>query len=501
MAAMQPVTSWEDLRDRIERFLLGLARPVLTEPGREVLDLSACHYSLSTQYNKLLWHVWNDQSNLVRQITGIRKETAGRMEIQYQKFGKGPPGTLILAESRAAPEQVARRSQRARYAQALRRALGQLFPQWKVEELSTEADLEHSLSGRYARGMLRRGQQAWAVIGSGEQENPSAAEGILTYGLIWLDWLRRREPAKVITGLKIFVPPGRAATTLHRLAWLDSQLAQWEVYESGEGLRRCDPADVGNLKTSLGPAAEPSRSPAPPPTWGERIEDISPVIAAHTGVDGFRSWAVRGLPFAKETSHGTVFGIGRSETALDEHTFPHLEQLARKLLKFRTPESPDPHHPFFRLWPERWMQSQLVREIERLGYDRDAGAMVEQLPAVSGAERGVMDLLTLDSQGRLVVVELKASEDIHLPLQALDYWMRVHWHHQRGEFAQGRYFAGRQLQAEPPLLLLVSPALQFHAACEIVLRYFSPAIEAVRIGLNEDWRERVQVVLRVQRQG
>ena len=145
------------------------------------------------------------------------------------------------------------------------------------------------------------------------------------------------------------------------------------------------------------------------------------------------------------------------------------------------------------------MQSQLVREIERLGYDLVPGAMYEQLPAVSGAERGVMDLLTLDSGGRLVVLEIKASEDIHLPLQALDYWMRVHWHHQRGEFEQGRYFGGRPLKAEPPLLLLVSPALQFHSACETVLRYFSPAIEAVRIGLNEEWRERVQVVFRVNR--
>ncbi|MGH9787047.1 MAG: hypothetical protein ACRD88_22990, partial [Terriglobia bacterium] len=374
---MKPATSWEDLKDRIELFLLSLRHPVLSEPGRDVLDLSNCHYSLSTQYNKLLWHVWNDQTNLVRQITAIRKETAGRMEIQFQKFGKGPPGTLILAESRAAPEQVARRSGRARYAQALRRALGRSFPQWKVEELTWEADLEHSLSGRYARGVLRRGQQAWAVIGSGEQENPSAAEGILTVGLIWLDWLRRREAAKVITGLKIFVPPGRAATTLQRLAWLDSQLAQWEVYENGEELRRCDPADVGNLKTSLGPAAEPSRPPSPSPTWSERIEAISPVIAAHTGVDGFRSWAVHGLPFARETAQGTVFGIGRSETTLDEETFPHLEQLARKLLQFRSPESPDQRHPFYRLWPERWMQSQLVRQIARLGYDLVPGAVYE----------------------------------------------------------------------------------------------------------------------------
>ena len=498
MAAMEPASSWEeleDLKDRIECFLLGLRRPVLTEPGREVFDLSTSRYSLSTQYNKLLWHVWNDETNLVRQITKIRKETAGRMELRFQKFGKGPPGTLILSESRAAPEQVARRSQRTRYAQTLRRILAQQFPQWKVERLSVEANLEHSLSGRYARAVLRRGQQAWAVIGSGEHEDPSTAEGILTYGLIWLDWLRKREPDRVITGLKIFLPPKRAETIRHRIAWLDSELAQWEVYEAGEEIRRCDPADVGNLKTSLGPA-EPFHRPPSQPEWAERIDALHPDLQRQSGGDGFCYWAVHGLPVAKETARGLAFGIGQSETPLTEETFPEFDQLVRKLLRWRSSDSPDRQHPFYRLWPERWMQSQMVQELDRLGYDLVPGALYEQVPAVSGLEHGIIDLLAADSQGRLVVVELKASESIHLPLQALDYWMRVYWHHEAGEFERERYFGGRLLNAAPPVLLLVSPALQIHPACEIVLRYFSKKIEAVQIGLNENWREHWQVVFR-----
>ena len=65
MAAMEPATPWHDVKERIENFLLGMRHPVLSEPGREVLDLSVSHYSLSTQYNKLLWHVWNDETNLL----------------------------------------------------------------------------------------------------------------------------------------------------------------------------------------------------------------------------------------------------------------------------------------------------------------------------------------------------------------------------------------------------------------------------------------------------
>jgi len=34
----------------------------------------------------------------------------------------------------------------------------------------------------------------------------------------------------------------------------------------------------------------------------------------------------------------------------------------------------------------------------------------------------MIDVLTLTRDGRLAVVELKADEDIHLPLQGLDYW-------------------------------------------------------------------------------
>ena len=56
------------------------------------------------------------------------------------------------------------------------------------------------------------------------------------------------------------------------------------------------------------------------------------------------------------------------------------------------------------------------------------------MPAFAGVERGILDLLAVDHTGRLAIVELKASADLQLPLQALDYWIRVKWHLDRGEF-------------------------------------------------------------------
>ena len=108
-----------------------------------------------------------------------------------------------------------------------------------------------------------------------------------------------------------------------------------------------------------------------------------------------------------------------------------------------------------------------------------------------------MDLLAVDRRGRLAVVELKASADLHLPMQALDYWIRVKWHLDRGEFTAAGYFPGVELRRKPPRLLLVSPSLEFHPSTESVLAFFAPEIEVERIGLGMDWRRKVQVVFRL----
>ena len=65
-----------------------------------------------------------------------------------------------------------------------------------------------------------------------------------------------------------------------------------------------------------------------------------------------------------------------------------------------------------------------------------------QVAQFAGGDRGIIDLLAVDRDGRLAVIELKVDQDIHLPLQALDYWMRVKWHLDRGEIAAKRAFYG-----------------------------------------------------------
>jgi len=120
-----------------------------------------------------------------------------------------------------------------------------------------------------------------------------------------------------------------------------------------------------------------------------------------------------------------------------------------------------------------------------------------QVAQFAGGDRGIIDLLAVDRDGRLAVIELKVDQDIHLPLQALDYWMRVKWHLDRGEIGGSGHFTGIPLTAEVPRLLLVAPALEFHPSNEIILNFFSAEIPVERVGLGVQWRQELRVMFRV----
>jgi hypothetical protein len=138
----------------------------------------------------------------------------------------------------------------------------------------------------------------------------------------------------------------------------------------------------------------------------------------------------------------------------------------------------------------------VVREVAAIDERLDTGCLYSQVPAFSASDRAMIDVLTATRAGRLAVVELKADEDIHLPLQGLDYWSRVAWHHARGEFQEFGYFPGRELLSQSSLLFLVAPALHVHPATDTLLRYLSPEVEWTVVGIDERWRDGVKGVFR-----
>jgi hypothetical protein len=113
--------------------------------------------------------------------------------------------------------------------------------------------------------------------------------------------------------------------------------------------------------------------------------------------------------------------------------------------------------------------------------------VIDILGVTRDAETGVQ---------RLAVVELKLDEDPNLPLQGLDYWLRVKWLEDRNQFRECGYFPGLVPSPAPPLIYLVCPAFRFHSTTETVLRYLHPSIRVVKVGVNQRWRDGVKVLFR-----
>jgi hypothetical protein len=212
--------------------------------------------------------------------------------------------------------------------------------------------------------------------------------------------------------------------------------------------------------------------------------------------DGRASLRVRGIEFAELSGGELLFGLGERRPAREYHA-GEIERLVEELDRARSPDAEDRGNPLYRQSPEAWLESQARAQIETLDASLLCDPIYDQVPAFAGGERGILDLLAADRAGRLTVVELKASADLHLPLQALDYWIRVKWHLDRGEFPAHGYFPGLLLRPEPPRLLLVSPSLEFHPSTETILSYFAAGIEVERVGLAADWRKGLKVMFRL----
>jgi hypothetical protein len=201
--------------------------------------------------------------------------------------------------------------------------------------------------------------------------------------------------------------------------------------------------------------------------------------------------------FARQDS--ITFGAGPSETELTEDSEPMLRELVARLFASRRPEC-DLRDALYRLQPERWLEASLRRDLAEIEPSLNLKYVYSQVPAFAAGDRAMLDLLTVDRGGRAAVLELKADDDLQLPLQGLDYWLRVFQLLQKNvnlcELQASGYFPGVALSDAPPLLYFVAPALRIHPANEIVLGYFAEEIEWKLIAINEDWRTERKVIFR-----
>lgn len=347
------------------------------------------------------------------------------------------------------------------------------------------------------------------MLGVNAEEAQPSIDAALTFGILWMDYQRQHLAGRAqVEGLKLFLPPGHSEIVRQRMANLNADVAKWQLFELSERAETCeaiDTADSGNIITRLTRAADAHAARERFATSISRIRALAPAVEITVEAPSEIVFRLYGLEFARARMTPTagsfrnresiIFGVAPAEYELDAQNEPLFRELLQRILDQRYPGG-SYSNLFFRLAPERWLESLITRNVRTMDERLDGRFVYSQVPAFAAADRAMLDVLSCTLDGRLAVLELKADEDIHLPLQGLDYWVRVRWHQQHGEFARNGYFAGRDLSSAPPLLYLVAPAFRVHPTTDVLLRYLPPRVEWTVVQVDEHWRESVRVVNR-----
>ena len=490
-----------ELATELRRALAGVCAagvPEVHENGEWLAALCGLQYEVRVQGDAALLHLWSAQQSLVRRVVRIAEESQEHVVVEVARFGHSRHAQLEFVATGAARD--ARRVDREQFRARMRQILTDRFPDDTVDSLVTSADLHRSISGSYTRGVMHNGSDAYAVLGAAPNEDGPTIDRILTFGLIWLDHVKGRARRHTVRGLRLLLPSGHAAITAHRLNALDRP-QEIELYEYDPlywRVRRIALSDTGNLATWIVSRREIDQALVVAQPEAERIRSLAPedIRMGIASVAQEVTLRFRGLEFARWRLGSMWFGLGDHQEVLTPPRWPALEKLVGQLKTYRNSLASDTKHRLYRAQPERWLETLVAADPSRIDARLDARHMYTQVPAFSAGDRGIIDLLGVTRDGRLAVLELKASEDIHVVMQAVDYWLRVRWHHDQDDFRRFGYFPDVALQPKPPILLLIAPGFQFHPSNDIVLRYLSREIEVVRVGLGENWRRGLRVVFR-----
>lgn len=271
------------------------------------------------------------------------------------------------------------------------------------------------------------------------------------------------------------------------MANLNRAAAKWRLFEFDErhdALTEMDCSDRGNIATRLVHATNETATL-------ERFEES--IARVQTILPNCELAVLSPAEVTFRSKQEIVFGVGPEERVLEDHNWALFVQLLEALREARHPYG-SRQHRLFRMRPERWLESLVRADVSVIDERLQTESVYSQVPAFSAADRAMIDVLTLTHEGRLAVLELKADEDIHLPLQGLDYWARVEWQPRR--ILEVRLFwrtgARRRSAATLPGCSRVACASGNRHNSALCLA----EIEWAFVGIDERWRAGVRVVFR-----
>src|SRR5580704_7516708 len=324
-----PTVTPDALTRTLQDFLSEAAGAVVLENGAVAFDLAQSKYSISGEYNKCLLHLWSAERNTVRRVLDAEVKN-GTLKLFVQRLGQSRPTKLEICRERDRRSPTAKKIARTSYEHKLRRAIERRFPAYSIARLTTAVDLENSFGPIYARGLLRHGQSAFAVLGVNASETQASIDASLTFAILWLEACRKSSNGKfLVEGLHLFVPHGCSALVRERMANLNQFAAKWRLFELDErhdAVEQIDCSDRGNVTTRLVHAPNEAAARERFAHSIARINSLLPncEVAVLSAAELAFRW--RGLEFARarmgaeaatfRSKQEIIFGVGAEERVL-----------------------------------------------------------------------------------------------------------------------------------------------------------------------------------------
>ncbi|MBN2433043.1 MAG: hypothetical protein JXQ27_16345 [Acidobacteria bacterium] len=420
-------------------------------------------------------------------------EIVSRGRLLWMEFGEDaadcPPGEMSLPQRR--------RHYDARLRHLLQRRLGPLY---RLERLSSGHDPFQRFPGRYSR--LVFGGPTGGVAGLAMypfQEHEEGTE-FLTAALLWFHYCRQRR-RRFDCRLLLFFPGEAALRVLRLLTLLDPRRVRVLPLRYDLVAGELERVNVERLLAGLALDSEFEFRPRRPlhenlPARDLHREFVADLVHEKTP-HRFDLLTCRGLPLVHihgPTPADLFLGWSPPYIPWADWTDAHRRDWLREVIAIRREPSPAAHHPAFRLYGERWLESLVVGHIRRFHKAFLPQWTYRQVPTYRGTGRAVLDVLTLQADGRLAVLEIKTTESRRLLFQALDYWERVRDGAAGGAFQRAGYFLGQRLAGGCPELYLVAPLFRLHKHLAVIHHYLRSGIPIHTVEVNLNWRRHLRVV-------
>lgn len=457
--------------------------------GDEPVPLLPGEHAWEIRNGSLFFSTWTGPRSINRRITAIQTRKPGLLVCSIRRFG-GAEGRLNVLDL-AHPRSVGRLASggRQNFSEAFRRMLNRQLPDWNIRSLTTEMSLQQSFSPKFPRAVLEQGNRRIAALAC---PSPADEPQFLSFALLWHNYVSGTEHTRSRVPLILFLPSGCGNITALRLKLLRVPVRIFCYNEHGSA-GEIDLSDLGNMDTQI-------VRRVPRPSVSRDIEEFLDGLSKRYSVECIDDaesrtcLRINGLEFAHISRNLLYCGLdanARHQAA----SFAEVESLAASLASVRNGGAVDRDHPLYRSQPENWLESSIRKAPGAIDPSLEGQPVWSQVITFAAADRDVIDLLSASRGGRVTIIELKTGEDIHLPLQALDYWMRIEWHIHEGDLDP--FFPETGLLRVAPKLILAAPAVTFHPSNEIVLSYFAPEIETERVGLNLEWQQGLKVAFRL----